>query len=58
MSDGAETGALFPDEAGQEPVMTKGQTHAGGMLRAHGIQKMVRGRQIWASGGGVVDERI
>jgi len=42
MSDGAETGALFPEEAGQEPVMTKGQTHAVGILPAHGIQNMVR----------------
>ena len=58
MSDGAETGALFPDEAGQEPVMTKGQTHAVGILPAHGIQNMVREKQIWASGGGVLDDQI
>ena len=51
MSDGAETGALFPEEAGQEPVMTKGQTHAVGILPAHGIQNMVREKQIWATGG-------
>ena len=42
MSDAAETGALFPDEAGQDPIMTKGQTHAVGILPAHGIQNMVR----------------
>ncbi len=60
MSDAAETGALFPDEGGQEPVKTKGQAHAVGILPAHGIRNMVREKQIWASGsgGGVQDDQI
>lgn len=57
MSETAQTGALFPDEAGQEPVMAKGQTHAVGILPAHGIQNMLREKQIWASGG-VLDDQV
>ncbi len=57
MSETAETGALFPDEAGQDPVMTKGQTHAVGILPAHGIENMIREKQIWASGG-VLDNQV
>lgn len=57
MSEAAETGALFPEEGGQEPVTAKGQTHAVGILPAHGIQNMVREKQIWASGG-VLDDQI
>ena len=57
MREAAETGALFPDEGRQEPVMAKGQTHAVGILPAHGIQNMVREKQIWATGG-VLDDQI
>ena len=57
MTDAAETEPLFPDETRQEPVMTKGQTHAVGILPAHGIENMVREKQIWASGG-VQDDQI
>ena len=57
MSETAETGALFPEESGQEPAVAKGQTHAVGILPAHGIHNMLREKQIWASGG-VLDDQI
>ena len=55
--DREETIALFPDDHGQEPMMAQGQTHATGVLPAHGIQNMLREQQIWAPGG-VLDDQI
>ena len=57
MSEQNVTEALFPDEGVQAPVKTKGQTHAVGVLPAHGIADMVREKQIWASGG-ILDDQI
>ena len=57
MSEQNVTEPLFPDEGMQDPVKTKGQTHAVGVLPAHGIANMVRETQIWASGG-ILDDQI
>ncbi len=58
MSEEPQTEPLFPDEEEAKiPLMTKGQTHAVGVLPAHGITNMVREKQIWASGG-ILDEQI
>ena len=57
MSEHNVTEPLFPDEGMQDPVKTKGQTHAVGVLPAHGIANMVREKQIWASGG-ILDDQI
>ena len=57
MREQVETEPLFPDEAAQDPVKAKGQTHAVGILPAHGIENMLREKQIWASGG-VLDDQI
>lgn len=57
MSEQNVTEPLFPDEGAQDPVKTKGQTHAVGVLPAHGIANMVREKQIWASGG-ILDDQI
>jgi len=57
MSEHNVTEPLFPDEGMQDPVKTKGQTHAVGVLPAHGITNMVREKQIWASGG-ILDDQI
>ena len=57
MSEHNVTEPLFPDEGIQDPVKTKGQTHAVGVLPAHGIANMVREKQIWASGG-ILDDQI
>ena len=58
MSEEPQTEPLFPvEEDAKIPLMTKGQTHAVGILPAHGIANMVREKQIWASGG-VLDEQI
>ena len=58
MSEEPQTEPLFPaEEEAKIPLMTKGQTHAVGVLPAHGITNMVREKQIWASGG-VLDEQI
>lgn len=52
MSEQNVTEPLFPDDGVQDPVKTKGQTHAVGVLPAHGIANMVRDKQIWATGSG------
>ena len=58
MSDTAKLdAALFPEGDAQEPRRAPGQTHATGILPAHGIADMLREKQIWASGG-VVDDQI
>lgn len=57
MSEPHITEPLFPDEGAQDPVKAKGQTHAVGILPAHGIANMVREKQIWASGG-ILDDQI
>lgn len=57
MSEQNVTEPLFPDEGLQDPVKSKGQTHAVGVLPAHGITNMVREKQIWASGG-ILDDQI
>lgn len=57
MSEQNVTEPLFPDEGLQDPVKSKGQTHAVGVLPAHGIANMVREKQIWASGG-ILDDQI
>ena len=57
MSEHNVTEPLFPDDGMQDPVKTKGQTHAVGVLPAHGITNMVREKQIWASGG-ILDDQI
>ena len=57
MSEHNVTEPLFPDDGMQDPVKTKGQTHAVGVLPAHGIANMIREQQIWASGG-VLDDQI
>ena len=41
---------LFPEEE-QTPVTAPGQTHATGILPAHGIRNMIRDQQIWAVNG-------
>ena len=56
MSEQTQTGALFPDEEAQSPLMTKGQTHAVGILPAHGIANMLDEKQIWAPGGVLADQ--
>ena len=51
---------LFP-EVEQTPVTAPGQTHATGILPAHGIRNMIRDQQIWAVNGqksGVLDDQI
>lgn len=51
---------LFPEEE-QTPVTAPGQTHATGILPAHGIRNMIRDQQIWAVNGqksGVLDDQI
>ena len=51
---------LFPEEE-QTPVTAPGQTHATGILPAHGIRNMIRDQQIWAVNGqksGVMDDQI
>lgn len=51
---------LFPEEE-QTPVTAPGQTHATGVLPAHGIRNMIRDQQIWAVNGqksGVLDDQI
>ena len=51
---------LFPEEE-QAPVTAPGQTHATGILPAHGIRNMIRDQQIWAVNGqksGVLDDQI
>ena len=60
MSEQNVTEPLFPDDGVQDPVKTKGQTHAVGVLPAHGIANMVRDKQIWAtgSGGTILDDQI
>ncbi len=60
MSEQNVTEPLFPDDGLQDPVKTKGQTHAVGVLPAHGIANMVRDKQIWAtgSGGTILDDQI
>ena len=58
MSEEPQTEPLFSaEEEAKIPLMTKGQTHAVGVLPAHGIANMVREKQIWASGG-VLDAQI
>ena len=57
MNEHNVTEPLFPDDGMQDPVKTKGQTHAVGVLPAHGIANMIREQQIWASGG-VLDDQI
>ena len=57
MSEHNVTEPLFPDDGMQDPVKAKGQTHAVGVLPAHGIANMIREQQIWASGG-VLDDQI
>ena len=52
---------LFPEDEEQVPVTAPGQTHATGILPAHGIRNMVREQQIWAPNGqetGVLDDQI
>jgi dCTP deaminase len=48
---------MFPDGESQDPVLAEGQTHAVGILPAHGIENMRRDKQIWAAGG-VLDNQI
>ena len=48
---------LFPDTDTQTPQRAAGQTHAVGILPAHGIANMIRDGQIWA-GGGIDDDQI
>ncbi len=51
---------LFPEEE-QTPLTAPGQTHATGILPAHGIRNMIRDQQIWAVNGkksGVLDDQI
>ena len=48
---------LFPDTDAQTPQRAAGQTHAVGILPAHGIANMIRDGQIWA-GGGIDDDQI
>ncbi len=51
---------LFPEEE-QTPVTAPGQTHATGILPAHGIRNMIREQQIWAVNGqksGVLEDQI
>ena len=51
---------LFPEEE-QTPVTAPGQTHATGILPAHGIRNMIRDQQIWAVNGqksGVLEDQI
>ena len=57
MSEHNVTEPLFPDDGMQDPVKAKGQTHAVGVLPAHGIANMIREQQIWAPGG-VLDDQI
>ena len=52
-----KTTSLFEESEAQQPVLSPGQTHAVGVLPAHGIANMVREKQIWASGG-VSDDQI
>ena len=52
-----QTGNMFPDGETQDPVIAEGQTHAVGILPAHGIGNMCRDKQIWATGG-VSDDQI
>ena len=47
-SDDTNTSSLFDDNESQQPVLSPGQTHAVGVLPAHGIVNMVREKQIWA----------
>ena len=48
---------LFPDTDAQTPQRARGQTHAVGILPAHGITNMIRDGQIWARGG-LEDDQI
>jgi dCTP deaminase len=51
---------LFPEEE-QTPLTAPGQTHATGILPAHGIRNMIRDQQIWAVNGqksGVLEDQI
>ncbi len=48
---------LFPEDKEQAPVKAPGQTHATGILPAHGIRNMMREQQIWAPGG-VLDDQV
>ena len=48
---------LFPDTDAQTPQRARGQTHAVGILPAHGIANMIRDGQIWASGS-IGDDQI
>lgn len=48
---------LFPEDREQAPVTAPGQTHATGILPAHGICNMMREQQIWAPGG-VLDDQV
>ncbi len=49
--------SLFPDDdRPQDPPTRQGQTHAIGILPAHGITGMMREQQIWAPGGVLEDQ--
>ena len=52
-----QTKNLFPDAEPQAPRLAEGQTHAVGILPAHGIENMIREKEIWATGG-VQDDQI
>lgn len=56
-SDADTPTSLFEADDAQQPVLTPGQTHAVGVLPAHGIENMIREKQIWASGG-VNDDQV
>ena len=56
-SQDEKTTSLFDENETQQPVLSPGQTHAVGVLPAHGIENMIREKQIWASGG-VLDDQI
>ena len=53
MSQTDQAMQLFPDERDQAPVTAPGQTHATGILPAHGIRNMIREQQIgpWRCAG-------
>ena len=57
MSESQQTENMFPDSDTQDPRISEGQTHAVGILPAHGIQNMIRDKEIWATGG-VQDDQV
>lgn len=57
MSKSQQTKNMFPDSDAQDPRISEGQTHAVGILPAHGIENMIRDKEIWATGG-VQDDQV